>query len=77
MATMFQRLSALLNGGLLLIATADLSAAPRPNILLIFADDLGRGDVSCYGSEIRTPNIDSLARDGVKFESFYVAAPKH
>jgi arylsulfatase A-like enzyme len=65
----------LLAGGLLLgVATAS-AAAPRPNILLIFADDLGRGDVSCYGSEIRTPHIDSLARDGVKFESFYVAAP--
>jgi len=59
----------------LLFLSPALSAVPRPNILLIFADDLGRGDVSCYGSEIRTPNIDSLARDGVKFESFYVAAP--
>ena len=50
-------------------------AAERPNIVLIFSDDQGRGDVSCYGSEIRTPNIDSLARDGVKFEQWYVAAP--
>jgi arylsulfatase A-like enzyme len=59
---------------LLLGATA-FAAADRPNLVLIFADDLGYGDVSAYGSEIRTPQIDSLARDGAKLESFYVAAP--
>lgn len=58
-----------------LVAAWCLGAAERPNILLIFADDLGIGDVGCYSSEIQTPNIDSLAREGAKFESFYVAAP--
>lgn len=44
----------------------------RPNILLILADDLGYGDLSCYGSSaIRTPNIDSLAKSGMKFTQFY------
>ena len=71
---MLRRIKTNLWGSLLLLVVT-LSAAERPNILLIFADDLGIGDVSCYGSEIRTPNIDSLARDGAKFESFYVASP--
>jgi arylsulfatase A-like enzyme len=49
-------------------------AAP-PNVLLIFADDLGYGDLGCYGSEtIRTPHIDRLAREGRKFTNFMVAS---
>jgi len=51
-----------------------VQAAERPNVLLIFTDDQGWGDVSCYQSEIPTPNIDSLAREGVKFTSWYVAS---
>lgn len=52
------------------------AASPsRPNFLLIFSDDQGYHDVGCYGSEIPTPNIDSIARNGVKFEQFYSAAP--
>lgn len=48
-------------------------AAPKPNIVFILADDQGYGDLSCFGSTtIRTPNIDSLAEQGMKFESFYV-----
>lgn len=39
----------------------------RPNFLIILADDLGYSDIGCYGSEIRTPNIDKLAKDGVRF----------
>ena len=49
----------------------------RPNFLAIVADDLGLSDVGCYGSEIHTPNIDSLASDpagGLRFSSFHVAA---
>ncbi|MDH3650728.1 MAG: sulfatase-like hydrolase/transferase, partial [Saprospiraceae bacterium] len=38
----------------------------RPNILLITADDLGFSDLGCYGSEIRTPHIDALARSGTR-----------
>ncbi len=45
----------------------------KPNILFILADDLGIGDLSCYGSEIKTPNIDSIAKNGLKFEQYYVA----
>jgi arylsulfatase A-like enzyme len=43
----------------------------RPNILLIVSDDLGYSDLGCYGSEIRTPNIDRLAENGVRMSQFY------
>lgn len=43
----------------------------RPNILLIMADDLGWGDVGYNGAEIRTPNIDSLAAEGIRLERYY------
>ncbi len=45
----------------------------RPNVLLIVVDDLGFNDLGIYGSEISTPNIDSLMREGVAFTSFHVA----
>jgi arylsulfatase len=46
----------------------------RPNILLILADDMGFSDIGILGSEIQTPNIDSLAREGITFSNFHVAA---
>lgn len=46
---------------------------PRPNILLIVADDLGYSDLGIYGSGIDTPNLDSLAQDGVRFTQFYAS----
>lgn len=46
----------------------------RPNILLIFTDDQGMNDLGCFGSEIKTPNIDSIATQGAKFTSWYVAS---
>ena len=59
---------------LLLPFVTTSNAQEPPNIVLIFTDDQGMNDVGCYGSEIPTPNIDSLARDGLKFNSWYVAA---
>ncbi len=50
---------------------ADVVPAQRPNIILVMADDLGWSDVGCYGGEIHTPHIDSLARDGLRFTQFY------
>lgn len=44
---------------------------PRPNIVLIMADDMGYTDIGCYGSEIRTPTLDRLAENGVRFTQFY------
>lgn len=46
----------------------------RPNFLVVVADDLGFSDCGCFGSEIETPNIDSLAQEGLRFTSFHVAA---
>ena len=46
---------------------SSLSAADRPNIIVILADDLGYSDLGCYGSEIQTPNIDQLAKEGMRF----------
>lgn len=58
----------------LLFLVPGLSADERPNILLIFTDDQGINDVGCYGSEIPTPNIDRLAKEGVAFQSWYSAS---
>ncbi len=56
---------------LLLILTAE-SFAQKPNVILIYADDLGYGDLSCYGAKaIKTPNIDKLAKQGMKFSRAY------
>src|SRR5436190_11399387 len=61
-----------------LAATGVVHAAPnpRPNVLFILADDLGYGDLSCYGRpDYQTPVLDRLARQGVKFTGNYAAAP--
>lgn len=50
-------------------------AAAHPNVVIIMADDLGYGDVGVYGSAIRTPNIDRLAREGLRLTDYYCAAP--
>ena len=58
-----------------LMLQAQSSKRP-PNILVILADDLGYGDLSCYGApDVRTPNIDALARDGMRFTQFYANSP--
>lgn len=54
--------------------TGNRQRGNRPNILLILADDLGWSDLSCYGSEIPTPNLDALAQRGVRFTNFHNAA---
>jgi len=61
---------------LLALAATFASAAEKPNIVFILADDLGLGDVGPYGQEkIKTPNIDRLAAEGMKFTRFYAGAP--
>ena len=56
---------------LLLILPAFLHAAERPNIIVILSDDMGFSDIGCYGGEIETPNLDSLAAGGLRFTQFY------
>ncbi len=54
----------------------DASLPPRPNIILIVADDLGYGELGCYGQKkIRTPNLDRLAAEGVRFTQNYSGSP--
>jgi len=48
-------------------------ASTKPNIVLILADDLGYSDIGSFGSEIKTPNLDKLAKEGIKFTQFYNA----
>ena len=61
---------------LLCAVGAIADAADRPNILLITADNLGYGDVGCYGNAaVKTPQIDRLAEQGVRSTSFYTASP--
>ena len=57
----------LLRTSWLLLALATTAfAAPRPNIILIMSDDMGYSDIGCYGSEIRTPNLDRLGMNGLR-----------
>ena len=52
-----------------------LAAADRPNVVLIVADDLGWGDLGCYGSKYhKTPHLDRLATEGLRFTHAYSAA---
>lgn len=56
-------------------AACGAEKATRPNIVIIYADDLGYGDLGCYGHpSIRTPNLDRMAREGMRFTDFYSAA---
>jgi arylsulfatase A len=55
---------------------AVLTSAEKPNVIIILTDDQGYNDLSCYGSpDIRTPNIDAIAKEGVRFTDYYVASP--
>jgi len=54
---------------------AEVSPARRPNIVIVLADDFGWGDVSAYGGKVPTPKLDLMAREGIRFSQFYVAAP--
>src|SRR4051812_45526775 len=60
---------------LLLVLPSAAHAAPsNPNVLIILADDMGYSDLGCYGGEISTPNLDGLARGGLRLTQFYNTA---
>jgi arylsulfatase A len=73
MANLFRRFrSAVAIALLALTAPAHPAAAPKPNIIFVLADDLGYGDIGPFGqNKIRTPNIDKLAREGIRFTQHY------
>src|SRR4051794_38169673 len=51
------------------------AADDRPNVVVVLADDLGPGDLSCYGGKTPTPNIDRMAKEGTRFTRYYAPAP--
>lgn len=55
-------------------ATTAADPAPRPNVVVVLTDDMGYSDLSCYGGEIATPNLDGLAANGLRFTQFYNTA---
>lgn len=55
----------------LIVALQATAGVPRPNFLIVLADDMGYSDAGCYGSEIETPNLDSLAKGGLRYAQFY------
>ncbi|NQZ60517.1 MAG: sulfatase-like hydrolase/transferase, partial [Lentisphaeraceae bacterium] len=59
---------------LLYLITLPVFAAPRPNIIVILTDDMGYSDLGCFGGEIATPNLDRLAKSGLRFTDFYNTA---
>lgn len=63
----------LLASTLQLLCCLSAQAQP-PNILIILSDDMGYSDLGCYGGEIRTPHLDSLAWNGLRFTQFYNTA---
>jgi len=64
----------------LFFATSPVWSKPdrtRPNFILIMVDDMGYSDLGCYGGEVKTPNIDKLAKNGLRFTQFYNTAKCH
>ena len=71
------RSTAMLFAGVVCLATGQACGQATPlNLIVILADDLGYGDLGCYGNQVhRTPHIDRLARQGARFTDFYVTSP--
>jgi len=59
-----------------IVPKAHAESAPKPNILMVLVDDLGFGDLSCYGAtDLQSPNIDKLVASGIRFDNFYANCP--
>jgi arylsulfatase A-like enzyme len=71
---LFSLFAGLMLGSLLAHAAPDRA---RPNFILIMVDDMGYSDIGCYGGEVKTPNLDQLAKDGLRFTQFYNTAKCH
>jgi len=59
--------------GFFLLGITQVAQSKQPNILLVMVDDMGWTDIGSFGSEIDTPNLDALAKQGVKFTDFHVS----
>jgi arylsulfatase A-like enzyme len=71
---LFLLLAGLLLGPLFISAEPDRA---RPNFILIMVDDMGYSDIGCYGGDVKTPNLDQLAKNGLRFTQFYNTAKCH
>jgi arylsulfatase A-like enzyme len=71
---LFPLLAGLLLGPLFISAEPDRA---RPNFILIMVDDMGYSDIGCYGGDVKTPNLDQLAKNGLRFTQFYNTAKCH
>src|SRR4249920_4217612 len=71
---MHTRLALLLVAFLAFPRTTNAAEPTKPNVLIILADDMGFSDAGCYGGEIQTPNLDALAKNGLRFTQFYNTA---
>ena len=61
---------------LLFALSVSSSAVEKPNLLMVFIDDMGWGDFSCFGNQdAQTPNVDRMATEGIRFSQFYVNSP--
>jgi arylsulfatase A len=60
--------------GFLFVSATALAAEQRPNVIVLFADDLGYEDIGCYGGPVKTPTLDRIAADGVRFTDFYAGS---
>ena len=59
-----------------LLPVASMQAETKPNVVVIYIDDMGIGDIGCYGGKfVPTPNIDKIAQDGLLFNQYYSSAP--
>lgn len=73
---MLKFITVFIAGCLVVCGTVSAQPVRKPNVVLILADDLGYGDVGAYGqTRIKTPNIDRLAREGMRFTQFYAGSP--
>jgi arylsulfatase A-like enzyme len=70
------KIAALFFSAVALLVSSAVLAAERPNIILILCDDLGYGDLACYGApKIKTPALDKMAAEGMKFTDFHTGSP--
>ena len=57
------------------MALSQGNATTRPNVVVVFIDDMGYSDFSCFGGSVKTQHVDQLASEGIKFTNFYVNSP--
>jgi arylsulfatase A-like enzyme len=67
-------LAVVVAGSLSAVTALPGSSAERPNVVIFLADDMGYSDLGCYGGDIQTPNLDALAKNGLRFTQFYNTA---